>query len=58
MPKPKKNEEKDDFISRCISIVMTEGVEQKQAIAICNAYWDKRDKSKRKILTDDALNSM
>lgn len=40
MPKPKKNESKQDFLGRCTQEVMAEGKEQDQAFAVCNAYWD------------------
>ena len=58
MPRPKKGEKKDDFISRCIPEVMEEGVEQSQAAAMCNAYWENRSKGKRKVLTDKALRKL
>jgi len=42
MPKPKKSEEKDDYISRCVKYLMEkEDKEQQQALAICYNYWNK-----------------
>lgn len=38
MPIP--GESKDDFISRCIPVVIGEGKDQDQAAAICYSYWD------------------
>jgi hypothetical protein len=39
MPQPRKGESKKNFISRCISTVVKEGKEQKQAVAICTSIW-------------------
>lgn len=51
MPKPKKNESKQDFLSRCTrELVEQEGREQDQAYAMCNAFWDD-DKKQRRALT-------
>lgn len=41
MPKPRKDENKEDFISRCIPILIEEGRDQEQATAICYAIWEK-----------------
>ena len=48
MPKPKPNEKQDDFISRCIPIVMNEGTaeDDKQAAAICYSMWREDKKMK------------
>ena len=45
MPKPKKNESKDDYISRCIAeLVNKENKPSNQAVAICNSFWrEKKD---------------
>ena len=45
MPTPKKNETKNDFIKRCIVITQRDGAAKntKQAIAICNSLWDKKE---------------
>jgi len=42
MPNPQKNEKRDDFIQRCIPIVIEEGTAKdgKQAAAICNSMWE------------------
>lgn len=37
---PSKGEDKDHFLSRCISYVMGEGKDQDQAIAICQSMWE------------------
>ena len=41
MPKPKKNENRKDFISRCIPITIKDGSAKNtaQANAICNHLW-------------------
>jgi len=49
MPKPKKNESKQDFLKRCTAEVMDEGKDSKHAYSACNAYWD-HAKSQRSAL--------
>lgn len=45
--KPQPNEDKSDFISRCIEIeVGTYGKDMPVATAICYSYWDKQEMSK------------
>lgn len=40
MPKPKKNEDKESYISRCTSeLVGKEDRKPNQAVAICNTFW-------------------
>ena len=47
MPEPGENEEKKEFISRCIKKVMEDGTtdDEKQAAAICYSKWEKGEKS-------------
>lgn len=45
MPKPKKGESKNDFISRCMGYDDMQKYEQKQRAAICYSYWRKKDES-------------
>jgi hypothetical protein len=42
MPTPNKGESKDDYLSRCIPIVIHEGTAQtgQQAAAICHSKWN------------------
>ncbi len=42
MPTPNKDESHDDFVQRCIPIVIDDGTAQdgEQATAICNSMWD------------------
>ncbi len=40
MPKPKPHESKEEYISRCMSVVVGEGKDEKQAYAICNSMWN------------------
>ena len=39
---PNPGEAKDDFISRCIPVIIDEGYDQDQASAICYASWDNK----------------
>ena len=39
MPKPKKGEKKNHYISRCVSMVMGEGKTQDQALGQCYGMW-------------------
>lgn len=41
LPKPNKGEKKADFISRCISKAVKDGMPQDQAIAACHDIWRK-----------------
>jgi len=47
MPTPGDNETKDEFIERCIPIVLDDGTakDNKQAFAICNSMWEQEKKS-------------
>ena len=40
MPKPRKNENKQRYISRCVKQVMKEGKTQKEALGKCYGMWD------------------
>ena len=48
MPKPLPTEKKEDFVKRCIPVVLDEGTakDPAQAVAICNAMYlqDIKDK--------------
>jgi len=48
MPTPEKDETKDEFIERCIPIVIEEGTAKdgSQANAICNSIWEESKKEK------------
>jgi len=48
MPTPGKNEKKEDFIDRCIPIVITDGTAKdgSQATAICYSIWEQSKKKK------------
>ena len=45
MPKPNKNETKDEFISRCMGYDDMQKYDQKQRAAICYSYWDRKDET-------------
>jgi hypothetical protein len=44
IPKPRKNEKKDEYISRCIEFLAGEGKAQDQAAAICIKEWKESKK--------------
>jgi ATP-dependent Clp endopeptidase proteolytic subunit ClpP len=48
MPTPKKGEKEDDFVDRCIPIVIEEGTadDGEQAAAICHSIWEESKKKK------------
>lgn len=41
MPKPKPNETREDYVARCVPIVLNEGTakDSDQAVAVCNSMW-------------------
>lgn len=39
---PRKNETKEEFVSRCIAEEVASGYEQSQAVAICYSKWKER----------------
>lgn len=47
IPKPKKSEAQDEYISRAIGFLVGEGMEQEQAAAIAHQQW--RDRNKKKV---------
>lgn len=52
MPTPKRNESKQDFLSRCTTeLIEKEGRKSDQAYAMCNSYWDEAKAGKRNTLT-------
>lgn len=46
IPQPKKNEPKDDYISRCIAKISDE-YDANQAAAICYNNWKNKDRKKK-----------
>lgn len=55
MPKPKKNENKDDWMDRCMGddVMVSEFEDEKQRAAVCNQIW--RDKDKKSMSKDREL---
>ena len=47
IPKPKKGEKEDDFVSRCMSDIGDEYDDKDQALAICHDTWRKSKKKKK-----------
>lgn len=39
MPTPNKDESKEDFIKRCVPILISEGKDNKQAVAVCYSLY-------------------
>lgn len=39
MPRPKKNESRDDYIRRCYKQVRAEGLDHKAALGKCAGMW-------------------
>lgn len=40
MPVPRPYEKKDEFIPRCIGVLINEGKPEDQAVAVCNSIWE------------------
>jgi len=45
--RPRKNETRDEFVSRCIGVEVGSGKEQDQAAAICFDIWNRRKKKEQ-----------
>jgi hypothetical protein len=43
MPKPHKDESKEDFIGRCVPILINEGRDKDQAVAMCYSIWSEHN---------------
>lgn len=52
MPTPRSNETRNQFMERCIPILINEGNEQDQAVAVCSSLWDSRNKLDKKFIED------
>lgn len=44
MPTPQKGESRDDFLDRCIPMLVSEGKPRAQAVAICSSMYSNKDK--------------
>jgi hypothetical protein len=45
MPKPKPDSEsRSEWMNRCIPVLVNEGREQDQAVAICSSMWEEVNK--------------
>lgn len=53
MPTPRDDESRDEFVSRCIPIVIEDGTaeDEEQAVAVCNSMWEQGEK----MITEDTL---
>lgn len=47
MPEIQEGETREEFVDRCIPIVIEDGTAKtpEQAVAICNSMWENREKS-------------
>jgi len=44
MPTPLATENEAQFMERCIPVLINEGEEQDQAVAVCQSMWDRNKK--------------
>lgn len=54
MPYPTKNEKHDKYMERCLSNkeMNTKFPDAKQRYAVCQSYWDNRNKAKAEIVNN------
>lgn len=57
MPTPEKGETEKEFIGRCIPILIDEGKEKDQAVAICYSIWKNKDKKSEEKSTIDKIDN-
>jgi hypothetical protein len=51
MPKPNRNETKQEYITRCIPyMIENEGKERDQAVAMCYSFWEQYQKEDKDII--------
>ena len=55
MPNPRKNEKKDEYMKRCIPVLIKEGKSEDQSVAVCSAMYD--EKKSKKSMEDTITNS-
>lgn len=48
LPKPSAGEDKNKFVSRCISFAVRDGMPQEQATAACFTQWRRRNLEEEK----------
>jgi hypothetical protein len=48
LPKPKRTENKEEWLERCIPVMIREGKDKDQAIAICMSQWNQRSDRNKK----------
>jgi len=53
MPKPHSGESKDEYVSRCAGAAQMnkEFPDQKQRVAVCYSYWERKNEAEEKTLT-------
>ena len=52
MPEPRSGENHNDYISRCVPVVIEEGHSQDEAVAMCESYWEQAHKNDKEIFKD------
>jgi HK97 family phage prohead protease len=52
-PKPQEGESREDFMSRCIPILINEGKDKDQAVAICSSIFDNKAHYSDKLLGNE-----
>lgn len=55
MPTPKLDESHDEFMSRCIPMLIDEGKEQDEAVAICSSLWEQGSKDMNDETTPESM---
>lgn len=46
MPTPRNDEDRQQFVERCVPVVLDDGTarDQDQAVAVCNSLWEQHRK--------------
>lgn len=44
MPKPTSDESRSDYMKRCVPMLIDEGKDKDQAVAICSSMWEQAKK--------------
>lgn len=55
---PRKKEEREKFISRCISFAIGEDMPQKQAVAACHSQWRRKEMSNKSKVVNDFIQEL
>lgn len=58
MPEPKSGESESEFVSRCVTVVMGEGLTQEQALGKCYGMYRSHKKSQKTIMIRKAMDEI